>query len=56
MKKLFIAAFMFVSIFGTKVMADIKMGIILGFTGPIESLTPATVSYTHLTLPTILLV
>ena len=27
MKKLFIAAFMFVSIFGTKVMADIKMGI-----------------------------
>ena len=41
MKKLFIAAFMFVSIFGTKVMADIKMGIILGFTGPIESLTPA---------------
>ena len=47
MRKLFIAAFMFVSIFGTKVMADIKMGIILGFTGPIES-----VSYTHLTLPT----
>ena len=46
MKKLFIAAFMFVSIFGTKVMADIKMGIILGFTGPIA------VSYTHLTLPT----
>ena len=41
MRKLFIAAFMFVSIFGTKVMADIKMGIILGFTGPIESLTPA---------------
>ncbi|MDC1033423.1 ABC transporter substrate-binding protein [Candidatus Pelagibacter sp.] len=44
MKKLFIAAFMFVSTFGTNVMADghaIKMGIILGFTGPIESLTPA---------------
>ena len=41
MRKLFIAAFMLVSIFGTKVMADIKMGIILGFTGPIESLTPA---------------
>ena len=41
MRKLFIAAFMIVSIFGTKVMADIKMGIILGFTGPIESLTPA---------------
>jgi branched-chain amino acid transport system substrate-binding protein len=44
MKKLFIAAFMIVSTFGTNVMADghaIKMGIILGFTGPIESLTPA---------------
>ena len=44
MKKLFIAAFMIVSSFGTNVMADghaIKMGIILGFTGPIESLTPA---------------
>ena len=44
MKKIFIAAFMFVSTFGTNVMADghaIKMGIILGFTGPIESLTPA---------------
>ena len=86
MRKLFIAAFMFVSSLGTNVIADghaIKMGIILGFTGPIESLTPAmaasaelafkeasdsgsllggetisvvTVSYTHLTLPTILLV
>ena len=44
-------------------MADIKMGVILGFTGPIESLTPdmggsaevafkEAVSYTHLTLPT----
>ena len=44
MKKLFIAAFMLVSSFGANVMADghaIKMGIILGFTGPIESLTPA---------------
>ena len=45
MKKIFIAAFMFaISTFGTNVMADghaIKMGIILGFTGPIESLTPA---------------
>ena len=25
----------------SNVLADIKMGIILGFTGPIESLTPA---------------
>ena len=44
MRKIFIAIFMFVSSFGTNVMADghsIKMGIILGFTGPIESLTPA---------------
>ena len=44
MKKLFTAAFIFVSTFVTNVFADghaIKMGIILGFTGPIESLTPA---------------
>ena len=41
MKKLFIAAFIFVSTFSTNTFADIKMGIILGFTGPIESLTPA---------------
>ena len=44
MKKLFIAAFMFVSTFTSNVFADghaIKLGIILGFTGPIESLTPA---------------
>ena len=41
MKKLFIAAFMFVSVLTTNTFADIKMGIILGFTGPIESLTPA---------------
>ena len=44
MKKIFIAAFMFVSTFISNVFADghsIKMGVILGFTGPIESLTPA---------------
>ena len=44
MKKLLIAAFMFVSAFTSNLFADghaIKMGIILGFTGPIESLTPA---------------
>ena len=41
MKKLLIAAFIFVSTFSTNVFAEIKMGIILGFTGPIESLTPA---------------
>ena len=41
MKKLILAAFLFVSTFSTNSFADIKMGIILGFTGPIESLTPA---------------
>ena len=49
MKKLVLAMFVFVSCFVTKAHSDghgIKMGIILGFTGPIESLTP--VSYTHL--------
>ena len=41
MKKLIIAAFLFVSTITTNALADIKIGIILGFTGPIESLTPA---------------
>ena len=41
MKKLFIAAFIFVSTFASNTFAEVKMGIILGFTGPIESLTPA---------------
>jgi len=42
MKKLFIAAIMSLSLFlTTSVFAEIKVGIILGFTGPIESLTPA---------------
>ena len=41
MRKLFIAAFIFVSTLATSSFAEIKMGIILGFTGPIESLTPA---------------
>ena len=41
MRKLFIAAFIFVSTIATNSYAEIKMGIILGFTGPIESLTPA---------------
>jgi len=41
MKKLFIAVFMFVSVLTTNTFAEIKIGIILGFTGPIESLTPA---------------
>jgi branched-chain amino acid transport system substrate-binding protein len=41
MRKLFIAAFIFVSTFTTNAFAEVKMGIILGFTGPIESLTPA---------------
>ena len=41
MKRLFIAAFMLLSVLMTNAFAEIKMGIILGFTGPIESLTPA---------------
>jgi len=41
MKKLFIAAIMSLSLLMTSAFAEIKMGIILGFTGPIESLTPA---------------
>ena len=41
MKKLILAAFLFVATISTNSLADIKMGIILGFTGPIESLTPA---------------
>ena len=41
MKKLILAAFIFASTISSNVLADIKMGVILGFTGPIESLTPA---------------
>jgi len=41
MKKLFIAAIMSLSLLTTSVFAEIKIGVILGFTGPIESLTPA---------------
>jgi branched-chain amino acid transport system substrate-binding protein len=41
MKKLFISLFIFVSTFTTNTLAEIKVGIILGFTGPIESVTPA---------------
>jgi len=41
MKKLFIAAILSLSLLTTSTFAEIKMGIILGFTGPIESLTPA---------------
>ena len=43
MKKLVLAMFVFVSCFTSKAYSDghgIKMGIILGFTGPIESLAP----------------
>ena len=41
MKRLFVAAFMFLSVLMTNAFAEIKVGIILGFTGPIESFTPA---------------
>ena len=41
MKKLLVAAIISLSSFSTAALAEIKVGIILGFTGPIESLTPA---------------
>jgi len=41
MKKLFIAAIMSLSLLMTSAFAEIKVGSILGFSGPIESLTPA---------------
>ena len=44
MKKLLIGIFVFILSFTSKAFSDghgIKMGIILGFTGPIETLTPA---------------
>ena len=58
MRKLFIAVFMFVSSFTTNVYADghsIKMGIILGFTGPIESLTPAMAASAELAFKKLLI-
>ncbi len=41
MKKILVATFIFAMTLSANSFADIKMGIILGFTGPIESLTPA---------------
>ena len=41
MKKLILAAIISLSSVSTAAFAEIKVGIILGFTGPIESLTPA---------------
>ena len=41
MKKLLLAAIISLSTISTAALAEIKVGIILGFTGPIESLTPA---------------
>ena len=41
MKKLLLAAIISLSTVSTAALAEIKVGIILGFTGPIESLTPA---------------
>ncbi len=41
MKKLLLAVIVSMSTFGTAAIADVKVGIILGFTGPIETLTPA---------------
>ena len=41
MFKIVISILFFISIFKTNVFGEIKVGIILGFTGPIERLTPA---------------
>jgi len=41
MKKLLLAVIVSLSTLSTAALAEIKVGIILGFTGPIESLTPA---------------
>ena len=41
MKKLLLAVIVSLSTISTASLAEIKVGIILGFTGPIESLTPA---------------
>jgi branched-chain amino acid transport system substrate-binding protein len=49
MKKLFIAS-AFLALSATAAAEDIKVGIILGFTGPIESLTPAMASGAELAL------
>jgi branched-chain amino acid transport system substrate-binding protein len=40
MKKLLLATALLATMAGTAMAADIKVGVILGFTGPIESLTP----------------
>ena len=41
MKKLLLAVIFSISTIATIALAEVKVGIILGFTGPIESLTPA---------------
>tara|TARA_B100001123_G_scaffold333854_1_gene376882 strand:- start:493 stop:1674 length:1182 start_codon:yes stop_codon:yes gene_type:complete len=41
MKKLLVAVTLFFSTITTATLAEVNVGIILGFTGPIESLTPA---------------
>ena len=41
MRKSIFKVLMIISIFTTPVVGDIKIGIVLGFTGPIRSLTPA---------------
>ena len=44
MKKIVLAMFILMTCFTSRSFSDghaIKMGVILGFTGPIESLTPA---------------
>ena len=41
MFRILISVLLFITIFITNVLGDIKVGIVLGFTGPIKALTPA---------------
>ena len=40
MKKLLLASTLLAAMTGTAMAAEIKVGVLLGYTGPIESLTP----------------
>ncbi|MFV2032454.1 MAG: ABC transporter substrate-binding protein, partial [Gammaproteobacteria bacterium] len=50
MKKILIASTMLAMVSAAAVAEEIKVGIILGFTGPIESLTPAMADGAELAL------
>ncbi len=50
MKKLLLASVAIVSIAGAAAAEDIKLGILIGFTGPIESLTPSMAAAAELAM------